>query len=117
MSPEQGNRIKIKYFLYKCHYKASKVHEKQVKLSKNGTEDLPFGLISLTLCGSFVKGCPLTPRNRVSRKKASAEGSNTGMKVVAFFEADLRVMAYKGLILAVLRNSVMNFGKERLCLT
>lgn len=69
----------------------------------------PFGLIFSTLCVPLVKGCLLTPRNRVSRKKASA--------VVAFFEVDLRVMAYKGLILAVLRNSETKFGKERLCLT
>jgi hypothetical protein len=81
------------------------------ELSKNKAWRPPFGLISNTLCVGLVKGCTLTPRSKVRSKKTSTEGSKTHIGVVTSLRL---VMAYKGLRLADLRNSEINFGKERL---
>jgi len=83
-------------------------------LSKNKAWRPPFGYISDYHQIFHVKGCPLWLAMKVRSKKASAEGSKTHIGVVTSLRL---VMAYKSLILALLRNSEINFGKERLWLT
>lgn len=74
----------------------------------------PFDLKLCTAMCAIVKGCTLTPRSKVEFKKGLTEDSKRDIKAVALFEAVLRVMAYKRLILVLLRNSEIDFGKERL---
>jgi len=99
---------------YSSAFTGLEVLKNESELSKNKAGDPPFGLISDHGQCRPVKGCPLTPRMKVRSKKGSAEGSKRGIDVVAFSEADLKVSPYKGLRLADLRNSEINFRKERL---
>ena len=117
----KGKMYKKYIFLIQDSYSSTftglEVLKNESKLSKNGARRPPFDLKLCTAMCAIVKGCPLTPRIKVRSKKLPTEGSKRYIKAVALFKAVLRVMAYKSLILTLLRNSEINFGKERLCLT
>ena len=99
---------------YSSTFTGLEVLKNESELSKNEAGDPPFGLKLCTAMCAIVKGCTLSPRMKVRSKKASAEGSKTHIGVVTSLRL---VMAYKSLILALLKNSGIIFRKERLCLT
>lgn len=113
----KGKMYKKYIFLIQDSYSSAFIGLEVLKNESELSWRPPFDLKLCTAMCAIVKGCPLTPRSKVRSKKGSAEDSKRGIKAVAFSEADLKGETYKGLMLADLRNSEIDFRKERLCRT